>query len=338
MIFVTGGTGLIGSHLLYELLLKGETVRALKRPKSNIDQVKKVFSYYTEKADELFSKIIWVEGDVLDIPSLELAMENCEQVYHCAALVSFDKKEMALMKKINVEGTANMVNVAAHLGIKKFCFVSSVAAIGRKKHSTEVFEHLKWDNDPKSSAYSLSKQNAEREVWRATAEGLNSIIVNPSIVIGPGEWDKSSTRMIDQSWKGINWYTEGITGFVDVRDVVNVMIKLMESEIKNERFIISAEDLSFKKFFELSHQELGKKAPTKKAGKYLLEAIWRIEKLKSKLFGSNPKITRESARAAYQEWYFSNEKIKSQLHIEFIPVAQSIKDTCRIYLEDRGLK
>jgi nucleoside-diphosphate-sugar epimerase len=333
MILVTGGTGLIGSHLLYSLVKEGTQVRALRRKTSNVDEVKKVFSYYCEKADELFSKIEWVEGDLLDIVSLYEAMDKITHVYHCGAIVSMNSNEGKKMIENNVTGTANIVNVAIEKKIQKFCHVSSVAALGIETEK-EITEETFWNDKANFSSYAISKYLSENEVWRASQEGLNVVIVNPSIVIGPGNWWRSSGSIFKMAYRGIRWYSSGSMAYIDVRDVVKSMTMLMKSEIKNERFIVSSENMSYKKFMELVNSSIGKPIPNKKAEKFILELAWRADKLKSMLTGSTHLLTKEIARYASMNLAYSNTKIKKALGIDFIPIAQSVEDTAKKFLAD----
>jgi nucleoside-diphosphate-sugar epimerase len=335
MILVSGGTGLVGSHLLFDLCKSGNNVRAIKRENSQIDNVKKVFSYYANNAQDLLKKIEWVNADLLDISSIEQAMEGITEVYHCAAIVSFDSKKEVEMMHININGTANMVNIALAKGIRKFCHVSSIAAIGAEEHGKDATEETFWKSSSENSNYSISKYGAEREVWRASAEGLDVIIVNPSLIIGAGNWQQSSSNMFSKAYKGIKFYTDGITGFVDVRDVARLMIQLMNSEQKNERFIINSENKSFKVFFDIMHRAFNKPVPTIKAGKFLSDFAWITEKIRCSISGNTPLITKETARSAHKVSNYSNKKIQ---HIfpdyKFISVEQSVKDTCKLFLSD----
>ena len=231
MILVTGGTGLVGTHLLYDLVRSGKKVRALKRNSSDISSVKKVFSYYSSDVDELMKEIEWVNADLLDVYTLLDVMEGVTDVYHCAAMVSFEPKHIDEMLRVNIEGTANMVNAALEKGIRKFCHISSIATVGRSEHGAVSTEETFWKSSPDNSNYAISKYGAEREVWRAAEEGLNVVIVNPSLIIGAGNWQQSSSNMFSKAYKGIKFYTDGENGFVDVRDVASVAIKLMESKI-----------------------------------------------------------------------------------------------------------
>lgn len=335
MILVTGGTGLVGSHLLYDLTRSGKNVRVLKRQSSNVSTVKKVFSYYTPDPELLLNKIEWVDADLLDVYSLMEAMDGVTEVYHCAAMVSFEKKHQAEMMNINVEGTSNMVNAALEKGIKKFCHVSSIAALGRAERGGIISELTPWKSSPENSNYSISKYGAEREVWRGAEEGLNVVIVNPSLIVGGGNWSQSSSNMFTKAYKGIKFYSSGTNGFVDVRDVAALMIKLMNSSITNQRFLLNSENASFRHYFDLIHDAFGKPKASIKAGKCITGFAWRAEMLRAFISGSTPLITKETSLSANRKSSFSNDKILQTFpNFQFIPLEQSINDTCRLYLND----
>ena len=331
MILVTGGTGLVGSHLLFDLLLSGERVKALKRPQSDILSVRKVFGYYSADAEILFNKIEWCEGDLTDYDSLLDALVGIDTVYHCAAAVSFNSFDKALLFSTNIEGTANMVNAALECEIKKLCYVSSVATLG--KNDTFITEDTDWKSSPENSAYSVSKYAAEREVWRASEEGLNVIVVNPSIILGPGNWNYGSSALFKKAYDGISYYTDGVTGFIGVRDVSKLMIELTNSNYKNERFILNSENVSYKDFFTYVNVCFGHRAPFIKITALLSAIIWRIEKLKGIVSNKNRLITRETASLANKKSYYSNLKVTTFLTFKFTPIQSVIKDVCSIYLK-----
>ncbi len=335
MILVTGGTGLVGSHLLFDLTKSGKKVRALKRKTSDLNKVRKLFSYYSENKDNHFKNIEWIEGDILDIFSLDKAMEGVSNVYHCAAKVSFNPKEQDSVKAINAQGTANIVNVALDKKVIKLCHISSIAALGRAESNELIDEQTLWKYSKKESAYSISKHESEREVWRGTGEGLDAVIINPAIIIGPGDWENGSLRLFSIVQHGLSFYTKGVNGYIDVRDVVKIMNLLMESNIKNERFVLSSENVSYEHIFSLIADNLGKNKPKYYVNTFLSGLVWRFEKLRSLITGSDPLITKETARTATQEYYYSNEKIKKALNFEFRKIEQSIKDTCRFFLWDK---
>ena len=336
MILITGGTGLVGSHLLYSLTLLGKKVRALKRSASSIRNVWNTFSYYSDEPEKLFELIEWFEGDIEDVYSMLDAMDGVTEVYHAAALVSFDPKDEKALWKANVEGTGNMVNAALEKKISKFCYVSSVAAVGKEKLNVPITEETYWKLNDTISNYSISKYSAEQEVWRANEEGLNVVIVNPSFIIGPGNWNSAtSSNAFNTVYKGLPFYSGGRTGFVDVRDVVKTMILLMECDVNAQRYIISAENVTFKEFFDIAHECMGKRKPSIKVGKMLSETVWRAEKVLGSLSGYKPLITKETANSAQQVNTFSNQKIKELLNYDFIPLKESIKHTCEMYLLDK---
>jgi nucleoside-diphosphate-sugar epimerase len=264
-------------------------------------------------------------------------MEGVTEVYHCAAMVSFEKKKETEMMKINIEGTANMVNVALEKGVSKFCHVSSIAAIGRAENGGFTTEETFWKSSPENSNYSISKYGAEREVWRAAEEGLNVVIVNPSLIIGGGNWTQSSSNMFSKGHRGIKYYSAGENGFIDVRDVSTLMIKLMESDISNQRFLLNSENAAFKNYFDIMHEAFGKAKPSIKAGKFLTGFAWRAEKVRIAITGVTPLITKETAQSANRVSRFSNEKIQKTFpDFKFISMEQSVKDTCKLYLKDLG--
>jgi dihydroflavonol-4-reductase len=326
MVLVTGGTGLVGGHLIARLLLEGQKVRALKRAGSNMKLVETILG------QDFHSHLLeWYEGDVLDIYSLMEAMQEVSYVYHAAAVISFQPSDVSNMLKINVEGTANVVNAALTSGVKKLCYVSSIAAIGRALPGESVTEKTPWKASPNNSNYAISKYGAEREVWRGTIEGLDAVIVNPSVIIGPGDWNSGSSKMFKKAYEGLRFYTDGINGFVDVRDVCSSMILLMKSDIKNERFIVSSGNISFRDFFDQVCEAFGKPRPSIKAGRWLAGFTWRFEALRSFFTGSRPLITKETARSASQCYFYSSEKMIKATGFSFISISDSIKDTCAIF-------
>jgi dihydroflavonol-4-reductase len=333
MNFITGGTGLLGAHLLYHLVSKGEAVRALKRSGSSLKTAEDIFNFYsTDKS--LFSKVEWVDGDVLDIPSLEEGMQGCEFVYHCAATVSFAQRDKEQMFKINIEGTHNVVNMALKLNIKKFCHVSSTAALGDSVENGKITEEKLWADKDGKSNYAFSKKLSEMEVWRGIEEGLNAVIVNPSIIIGPGNEEKSSASLFNKVKKGLKYYTQGVNGFVDARDVVEIMHRLMKSDIHSERFLAISENISFKDLFDSIAKNLNLPAPSKEAKRWMAEIIWRVDAIRCFLFRTQPFITKENAHSAYRKTFYSNENTKERLGLEYISVKKSIEDAAMFYIKN----
>ncbi len=333
MILVTGGTGLVGSHLLYQLALKEDKIRAIHRKNSNLKVVKKVFSYYTDTYEKLFQKIEWLEADVTDVPALEKVFIDVTHVYHCAAIVSFDKRDYKKMRHINIEGTANMVNLSLANNITKFCFVSSIATIEKNLNNTLIDETNEWNTETNNYGYAITKYGAEMEVWRATQEGLEVVIVNPGVILGSGFWQNGPGELFTKFYTGFKFYTEGITGFVGVKDVVKIMTLLMESDIKNERFILVSENSSFKNVFFKITDAFTKKRPTIKVTKTLSTIAWRLESIKSFFTRKTPLITKHSASASLSKYTYSSAKIIDSLPFTFESLEATITDVCKDYVK-----
>jgi len=330
MIFVTGGTGLLGSHLLFELTKSDTPVKAIFRNASKLEIVKRVFQYYDQQNGlTRFNSIQWVNCDVLDIVTLAEEMEGCTHVYHCAAIVSFHKRGFNTIMKVNREGTANIVNCALDLGIEKLCYVSSTAAIGNGNNDPIVTEQTKWKQSPTTSGYSITKYSAEKEVWRGIEEGLNAVIVNPCVIIGAGDWNESSMTMFKTVQNGLKFYTEGENAFVDARDIAVIMQKLMLSDIKNERFLCIGENTAFKTLFDKIAAQLNKKGPTILVKPWLMGITWRLMALISLLPKIKSPITQETARSAFGKTAYSNEKVKAALDFKFRGLDEMVENAVR---------
>ncbi len=324
MNLITGATGLLGSYLAKLLINKGEKVRAIKRVMSD-----------TSLLGTYVDKIEWVEGDVLDIPSLEEAMEGVERVYHCAASISFIPREVDLMMRINIDGTANVMNVAMASGVKKLLHVSSTAAFGIAPEGKLIDENYSDPNISKSFWYFRSKQYSEREAWRASEEGLNVVIVCPSTIIGGGWWDAEPNSLFNEIYNGLKFYTTSTNGFVDVRDVAQVMHRLMHSDISGEKFLVTSENLTFRELIWQMADELKVKRPSLEAGKFLRSIAWRMEAVKSLFTKHRPLITQESAALAAINFTYSNVKIRKALDYEFIPLNKTIVETAQVFLKSK---
>lgn len=327
---------MVGSHVLVQLSNKGHAIRALKRPTSDLGQARKVFNRYAKNAIIQWEAIEWVDGDLNDVCGLDILLQGVKQVYHCAAMVSFQPSERKQMMHINVNGTANLVNAALKNGSIAFCHVSSIAALGRDEGNEPVTEDTAWKKSPNQSNYALSKYASEREVWRAMAEGLDAVIVNPSVILGPGNWQGGSSELFSLVYKGLPFYSEGVTGFVDVRDVAAAMILLMEKQLFGHRFILSSENLSYKDVFTWMAEDLGKKAPSIKVKKWMGEVAWRWYWIAGKLTGRKPAITRETARSSNTIKRFSSLKIEQGTGFRFIPMRQSVSDISSVFLQEHG--
>ncbi len=280
-----------------------------------------------------------MQCDILDITLLDEVMEGITHVYHAAALVSYDPKDRHQLLKINVEGTANMVNACLDKGIEKLVHVSSVAALGRIRNEEMVTEKMNWTEETSNSIYGKSKYYGEMEVWRGAAEGLKIVIVNPSLIFGGDNWETGSTAIFKNVYNEFPWYTNGVTGVVDVRDVARAMILLMNSSISSERFILNGENLSYREIFALMADCFGKKPPSKKVTPFLAEIVWRIEALKSLFTGKKNLLTKETARTAQAKVYFDNQKILNALpQFQFTKIKDTIEFTCDRLQEKYQLK
>ncbi len=325
MILVTGANGLLGSYLVKELIDKGEHVRGLRRATSDMS----LLAGYTDRIE-------WIEGDVRDIYSLEEAMVGVDQVYHVAALISMQPYDLGQMLSVNAEGTANVVNAALSSDIRKLLYVSSVAAFGRPERAVKLIdENLDVKDSNDNFAYYKSKLYAEREVWRGIAEGLNAVIINPSTILGGGFWNIPPNGIFSHVHSGLPFYTTGVNGFVDVRDVVEIAIRLMNSDISAEKFIVSAENASFRDVMWMAADAMKVRRPYIHSGRVLGSLAWRFESVRSLFAKPSAIITHDSVAIGQNDFYYSNEKVRKALDYTFRPLQQTISDVAALYLQSR---
>lgn len=334
MKLITGATGLVGSHLMVLLSNSHHPIRAMRRENSDLTLVRKVFNMYALHPEEQFKAIEWVVADLTDIMVLEALLEGVEEVYHCAAVVSFHPSKQREMILTNVNGTSNLVNALLHKGNIALCHVSSIAALGRSENNEPITEQNLWKNSDSNSTYSVSKYAAEREVWRGVAEGLNAVIVNPSVILGPGNWHTGSSELFSLVWKGLRFYTNGTTGYVDVRDVAMAMFELMQEKKYGQRFILSSETISFKQLFTWIAQGLQKKPPTVQVKRWMAEIAWRLMAISGFVTRQTPAITRETARTSLNKKAYSTQKITDAIGFEFIPIQESIREISAVFVRD----
>jgi len=334
MILVTGGTGMLGSNLLLELTYDNSDIIALKRNSSSLSNVKKLFSRHNSSLN--LKKIQWIDADLIDYYRLSDVFKEygISKVYHCAAQISYKKSDNELLLENNVTSTKNIVDLSLQYKINKMCYVSSIATLGAGTDSNKITEKTEYNTDGNNSGYSISKYYAELEVWRGVAEGLNAVIINPSVILGSGDWKTGSSSIFSTINNGLKFYTKGITGFVDVIDVAKIMKLLMESEITAERFIINSENISYLELFKSIADKLNKKAPSIYANKYITAFAWRLEYVKSILIGSQPVITSNSARTSHKTLLYSNKKLLENIDYTFIKVEDSIKYYGEVFISD----
>lgn len=323
-ILITGATGLVGSAVARRCLRENHQVSALFRSGSDRSLL-----------TDVEGGMEWVEGDILDISSLEKALESVDFVIHTAAVVSFVPRDRDMMYKVNREGTANVVNACLKAGIKKLCHVSSIAAIGRPDprkvvpgQNTVLDESQRWEESPENSEYAKSKYLAELEVWRGIAEGLNAVIVNPTLVLGEGDWTKSSTQIFRYVYQQKPFYTTGMANYVDVVDVAEIVYQLLLSDISAERFLLNAGSISYKDLFNAIADKMKKRRPSFRVGSGLAAVIWRIEAVRTWLMGTKPLITKETAQSGARRISYDNSKIKNALRFNFQPLDGTLSRVC----------
>ncbi len=354
MILVTGATGLLGAHLLARLAGEGRPVAALRRADSNMKVVQEIFSYSTKGPDVWMERIDWRTGDMMDAESLGRALEGVDVVVNCAAIVSFDPKDRQKLIKNNEEGIKNLVQEIKKKepGLKIFLVhISSTSALGDGPGDDVKFlidEETPRDLKRWHNGYSVSKYASEQVVWKAIREqGLEAVILNPGIILGPGQWYKGSSQLFTQAFKGLKFFSYGGTGYVDVRDVVEVIERARRAvpvrdpaanSLLGERFILVGANLRYKEFFDRVTDEFGKPNPTVFAGPFMTELAWRLDTLRARVMGKTPLITRDTARSAQRIAFFSSEKVKKTLDFEFRPIEETFAWVCDLYKEKMGVR
>ncbi len=336
MNLVTGATGILGTHVMLELLVRGQKVKALVRSNANKALVKEVFEFYYPN-NTYYNQIVWAEGDVLDVVSLQEAMQDCTTIYHTAAVVSYHAADRKEMYRVNVEGTGNVVNAAIECSIKQLCHVSSIAALGKSVQGRTLTEEVEWKASPDNSHYGITKHLAEMEVWRGIQEGLPAVMVNPGIIIGPGDFGRSSGSMFTKLNEGLNYYPQGGTGIVSATDCATMMVDLVEKQIFEERFLLVSENMTMKALFEKVSESLGKKKPQKVASDFILQTARIAERLKEIFTRRKALVTKEMVRNTSLHVLYSNDKIITALATEFEPVSVAIQRTGEFFKKNRRL-
>ena len=334
MILVTGGTGLVGSHLIYQLTLENNVIRATHRADSDIERVKLLFKFYSKDFNELFKKIEWIEADLNNLSKLQDAFKDISFVYHCAAYISFDPSRYETLRRVNIRGTANIVNLCINNKIKKLCHVSSVATLGY--NIKEIDENNYWDGNKHKSAYAISKYGAEMEVWRGVQEGVKSVIINPGVIIGPGFSKSAFGTIIKMVTNKKRFHTCGKTGYVDVRDIANIMIRLMNSKIENERYILVNKNLSYKKVIDMVSSNLGMKNKSTFVSKSKLKIALVFDLVSSKFFNKERKLSKALCKTLTRNFNYSSKKIKKNLNFEFTSILETFEKSCQFYSQEKS--
>ncbi|PBQ31772.1 NAD-dependent epimerase [Sphingobacteriaceae bacterium] len=336
MNLVTGATGIVGSHVVLALLQNNQQVIACKQKNSNTQRVENLFAYYTPDYKVLFDKIKWVDVDICDVFSIEEALTNITNVYHCAGFVSFNPKDRKKLFSVNESGTRNVVDACLHKGIKALCHVSSIGTIHNLDYTQILTEEVFWKKSGKESDYATSKYNAEREVWRGIEEGLNAVIVNPGVILAPGFWDQSSSRLFDSSYNGNKFYTNGLGSYIAATDVAKVMIRLVTEGLFGQRFILVENNYTFHNILSHIQTSFKKPAPAINASQSLLATARVLEGFLSLFTGKERKITKALSNSAFNKQLFSNQKVKTALNIEFRPTHEVIGEICTYYLSEKA--
>ena len=334
MILVTGATGLVGGHLVWHLLQEHERVCAIRRKDSILIPLRTIFSFYTENPDAFLNRIDWIEADVMNYDLVDSAMQNVTVVYHCAALVSLGSTDSKL-PETNINGTRNIVDSCLKNGIKKLCFVSSIAACGKVENNQFVDENALWIDSPQQSAYARSKYYSEQEVWKGIKKGLKAVIVNPGVILGVSGTNSGSSELFERIEKGLIFYTNGGSGYVDVQDVVKIMIQLTNSEISGERFVLVAENCSNREILTAIARGFKKPKPFICVGKPILLIIGFLSETIGKLFRIKVLIDRGTARSATGTTIFSSEKVVQAVGYNFNPIEKCIEEVCGFRNETR---
>lgn len=326
MILLTGATGFLGAHTCASLLQKGYAVRACKRQNSSLKEFETIFAFrFGEEWKKYADKVEWVEAEIHDYDKLADAMEGIEAVFHLAAVVSFWPKRREELFYTNVEGTANMVNVALAAKVPWFIHASSIAAIGRDEKHPVISEENEWIDSDLNSQYAISKNLAEREVWRGREEGLKASIVNPGVILGEGDWNKGSCRLLKKVMNGMPYYTDGQNGYVDVLDVAEAMILLYDKKIDGERILLVGENLSPKAFISQAAEYFGQKPPTLQVKPWMGEVAWRVVALLSFFTGKEPLLTKETAKTGTHHFTYSSQKAVDMLGLKFTPLEETLR-------------
>lgn len=331
MNLVTGATGIVGSHVVLTLLQNNQPVVACKQSSSDVKRLEELVSFYTKDAKQLLEKVQWREVDIRDVFSVEEALEGITQVYHCAGFVSFNARDRKKLKEINEQGTRNMVDACLYKGVAGFCHVSSVATINNLDYTLPLTEEVFWKTSGKESDYAISKYNAEREVWRAIEEGLNAVIVNPGVILSPGFWGQSSSRLFEACYKGNRFYTDGLASYVSAKDVAECMVQLMSKQLFNNRYILIENNYTYKDVLSWIQSDFNQAVPKYNTPKLVLNLARLLEPVFTVFTGKERQLSKPIVYAAFNKQIFSNKKIRGALGFEFSSTRRTIEQICEYH-------
>lgn len=318
-VFVTGATGLVGSHILVDLAKESNCeIYAAKRAGSNLGLIQQLFDHYG--MTNAYSKVNWIDFDLNNIASLP----SVNEIIHTAAVVSFNPKDYDAMTQTNVNATKQLLQRAKENGIKKFGFISSIASLGRTKESNNYTENSPWSESTSNSFYSKTKYASEQEVIKSNGDTMKTFVVNPGVILGPCDWNKSSGTIFKTAIKGLKFYTKGVNGFVDVRDVSSALLRVMEVGIPAEKHIVVGQNIGYREVFTTIAQQTNSPIPTIAANKLMTEFGWRIAKLKGMIKGESPALTKESARTAHGLNYYDNSKLPALGQFKYHTIENAI--------------
>ncbi len=308
---------------------------AIYRTRESLGKTQKIFAYHEKNWERIFDQIQWVPCDIMDITTLTTTFKGVTHIYHSAALISFDPKDYKKLLQVNVKGTANIVNAAIANGVEKICYLSSIAALGTSMGNRPVDENTEWSPED-NYGYAISKHLGEMEVWRASQEGVPAIILNPGVIIGPGPWKTGSGLLFSTAWKSPPRFLPNGTGFVTVNDVVNAALQLMESNIKNERFILVNQNWSYQKLMASLAKGLGKKEAQKPLKNWQLGILWRLDWCYSQLFGKPRKLSKKMAGLLQHQRVYDNTKLLDSLpQFSYDDLEDYLRKCCAIFLEEQ---
>lgn len=298
-ILITGGTGMIGSYLLRLLI---------KRGFNNIVATHNRASF--ELVEDIKDEIEWHRIDIADEVAFTDIIAGVDTVIHCAGMISLWPKEFKEMFRVNVNGTANIVNLCLLHNVNRLIYLSSIEALGKEEDGSSISETTEWKEEVIHTKYAISKYYGELEVHRGHAEGLQTIIYNPALVLGAGLWNAGPMSMVHEIYNGLNYYPRGSLAMVDVRDLVKTIVDNIDNmQMDGNRYIVGSYNKKFKTLLNQLATNLEVNKPTKALQGSVAQFAIGLEKIKSVFTNSKPLINRESFLVADQTLSYSFDKL-----------------------------